>query len=71
MKFNLVQNIKDCGQAIIDNAENIAENLPIYSRDLCLSCYPSEKDSAIYVNVSYDFIPEKFINRCSKGESET
>lgn len=46
---------------MIDNAEKIAGNLPKYATNLSLSCYPDEKDQAIYINVSYDFIPEKFI----------
>lgn len=65
---NIVQNIKDCGQSIIDNAEKIAGNLPEYTTDLSLSCYPAEKDQAIYISVSYDFIPEKFVERVSPGE---
>ena len=59
----IVQNIKDCGQSLIDNAEKIAANLPRYSRDLSLTCYPSEEDHSIYINVSYDFVPEKYIER--------
>lgn len=65
-KEHLVQNIKDCGASLIDNAEKIAGNLPPYSRDLSLTCYPSERDQAIYINVSYDFIPERFIARGGK-----
>ena len=63
MKQNIVQNIKDCGQSLIDNAEKIAGNLPPYSMDLSLTCYPSETDQAIYINVNYDFIPEEFIEK--------
>lgn len=65
---DIVQNIKDCGQSLIDNAEKIAGNLPRYSKCLSLTCYPSESDEPIYVNVSYDFIPEKFVERAHSGD---
>ena len=65
-KEHLVQNIKDCGEAIFNNAEKIAGDLPLYSRDLSLTCYPSEVDQAIYINVNYDFIPERYISRGGK-----
>lgn len=65
MKMDVVQNIKDCGQSLIDNAEKIVDGLPSYSRDLYLTCHPSEVEQAIYINVSYDFIPKEFINRVS------
>lgn len=69
MKMDIVQNIKDCGQSLIDNAEKIAEGMPAYSRDLYLTCHPTEIEQPVYVNVSYDFIPKSFINRVSgKGE---
>lgn len=70
MKNDLVQNIKDCGQSLIDNAERIAGGLPMYSKNLSLTCYPAEKDEAIYINVNYDFAPENYIERIISGESE-
>lgn len=63
MKNNIVQNIKDCGESLINNAEKIAAGLPEYSTGLSLTCYPDEKDEAIYINVNYDFVPEKFVDR--------
>lgn len=67
MKHDIVQNIKDCGQSLIENTEKIAGNLPTYTTDLSLTCYPNEGDRAIYINVSYDFIPEEFVERCKEG----
>lgn len=58
---DIVKNIKDCGQSLIDNAEKIAGNLPKYSKRLSFTCYPAESDGPIYINVSYDFIPENFL----------
>ena len=63
MKHDIIQNIKDCGQSLIDNAEKIAGNLPAYTKDLSLTCYPDEKDSPIYISVNYDFMPENFIKK--------
>ena len=50
-----------------ENGEKIARNLPTYTRDLSLTCYPAEKDQPIYINVSYDFVPEDFIKKCKEG----
>ena len=61
VKNDIVKNIKDCGQSLIENAEKIAGNLPKYSKCLSLTCYPAESDEPIYINVSYDFIPENFL----------
>ena len=68
MKNDIVQNIKDCGESLINNAEKIAAGLPEYSARLSLTCYPDEKDEAIYINVSYDFIPELFLNKIKSGD---
>ena len=70
MKNDLVQNIKDCGQSLIDNAEKIVGGLPMYTKNLSLTCYPAEKDEPIYINASFDFCPKKFIERVKYGESE-
>lgn len=71
MKNNndIIENIKDCALSLFDNAEKIAGNLPTYAKDLSLTCYPSEEDGAIYINVSYDFMPEKYIERISNTGS--
>lgn len=66
MKNDMIQNIKDCGQSLIENAEKIAGNLPTYTRDLSLTCHPAEKDQSIYINVNYDFVPEDFIKKCKE-----
>ena len=70
MKNELVQNIKDCGRSLIDNAERITGGLLMYSKNLSFTCYPAEKDEHIYINASFDFCPEKFIERVKSEESE-
>ena len=61
MFHDIEQNIRDCGQSLIDNAAKIAGSLPKYSSRLSLTCYPDERDQCIYINVNYDFIPEEFV----------
>lgn len=58
----LIQNIKDCGHALIDNAEKIVGDYKFLT-DLTITCYVNERGYAPYINVSTDFVPEKFIER--------
>ena len=60
---DIIQNIKDCGQSLIDNAEKIVNKLPKYTRNLSFTCYPEDDDDSVYVNVNYDFIPEQYVER--------
>ena len=64
----LIQNIKEIGQSLIDNAEEIV-GAHKYRRDLVITCYPSESEEAPYISVDSSFIPENLINRMmSRGE---
>ena len=58
----IIQNIKDCGQSLIDNAEKIANDFK-YHTDLTITCYPTEKDTAPRIIVETEFIPEKIVER--------
>ena len=58
----IIQNIKDVGQSLIDNADNIANNYK-YFRDLTITCYVNERNDAPYISIDNSFIPEKFIER--------
>jgi len=58
----LVQNIKDCGQSLIDNAEKIA-NYYDFMIGLNISCYVDEEDRSPYISVNTDFVPESFVKR--------
>ena len=70
MQNNIIENIRNCGQSLIDNAENIVLGLPKYTTNLSLTCYPDEEDQSIYVNVSYDFIPEKLVDRYRESDEK-
>lgn len=61
-KEELIQNIKDCGQSLIDNAEKIVNDYK-YFKDLTITCYVNESNEAPYISIDNSFIPEKFIER--------
>ena len=61
-----VQNIKDCGQSLIDNAENIAGHYK-YLQSLIITCYVDDPREAPFISISTDFCPERFIERNYNG----
>lgn len=63
----LIQNIKDCGWALINNAEKIANDYK-YHCGLTITCYPSEKEKYPYITVETEFIPENIIKRMEDGD---
>ena len=63
-KEEIIQNIKDCGQSLIDNAENIANNYKYSdSSETVITCYPNDWDRGPFIRVETTFVPEKFIER--------
>lgn len=64
MKTDIIQNIKDCGQALIDNAERIA-NSYAYSTRTVITCYVDHTEDYPTISVDSTFIPEEFIRRRS------
>lgn len=61
-KEEIIQNIKDCGQSLIDNAEKIANGYK-YHTDLTITCYPTMRDEHPRIVVEQEFVPEKIIER--------
>ena len=61
-KEELIQSIKDCGQSLIDNAENIANNYK-YMCNVVITCYPGFNDDASHIVVETEFVPEKIVER--------
>lgn len=61
-KEKLIQNIKDIGQSLIDNAEKIANDFK-YHTDLTITCYPCKKDEYPRIVVETEFVPEKIVER--------
>ena len=61
-KETIIQNIKDCGQSLIDNAEKIVSDYK-YARGFAITCYADERNEAPYISVDVSFYPEKFIER--------
>ena len=58
----IIQNIKDCGQTLIDNAEKIVGEYKFLT-DLSIVCNVAEKDYVPLISVYTDFIPEKYVER--------
>ncbi len=59
----VIQNIKDCGQAIIDNAEKIAVEYKYRLHGMTITCHVNEYDESPYIEVKTQFIPENVIER--------
>lgn len=62
----IIQNIKDCGQSLIDNAEKILNNYK-YRQGLVITCYVDEEDSAPYISIDEEFVPENIVKRFEDG----
>lgn len=62
----IIQNIKDCGQSLIDNAEKIVRDYK-YRQGLVITCYVDECDRAPYISVEEELIPENIIKRFEDG----
>lgn len=58
----IIQNIKDIGQSLIDNAEKIANSYK-YNVDITITCYPTAKDGGLRIVVEHEFVPEKIVER--------
>ena len=61
-KEEIIQNIKDCGQSLIDNAEKIINDYK-YSGEIVITCYPNPYDEAPSIYVENTLYPEKFVER--------
>lgn len=59
----VIQNIKDCGQAIIDNAEKIAVEYKYRLYGMTITCHVNEGDREPYIEVNTEFLPENFVER--------
>lgn len=62
----VVQNIKDCGQSLIDNAEKIAIDYKYRLHGMTITCHVNEFDREPYIEVNTEFIPEDFVKRLSE-----
>lgn len=61
-KEQLIQNIKDIGQSLIDNAETIAGDYR-YMTEISITVRPESSDHCPYITVITDFVPERFVDR--------
>ena len=58
----LIQNIKDCGQSLIDNAENIVGNYK-YLGEITITCFPNDSSEVAHIEITNEIYPEKYIER--------
>jgi hypothetical protein len=61
-KEEIIENIKDIGQSLIDNANKMVPDYK-YFKDIIITCYANERDEAPYISIDTSFIPENFIER--------
>lgn len=59
---DLIQNVKDIGQSLINNAEKIVNNYK-YAASLTITCYPAMRDQHPSIVVETEFVPEKIVER--------
>ena len=62
----IIQNIKDVGQSLIDNAEKIV-NAYRYRKGIYITCYVDEYEKVPYISVNVDFVPENTVKRFDEG----
>ena len=62
----VIQNIKDCGQALIDHAESIAGDYKYRHYGLVITCRVDECDREPYIEVYNEFTPENFVKRLTE-----
>ena len=68
-KKQIIQNIKDCGQSLIDNAETIVGDYK-YANGFMINCFVDGINEAPYISVGVDFCPEHFIERLNTNDKE-
>ena len=65
-KNTTIQNIKDCGQSLIDNAEKIVNDYK-FPNGITITCYVDTVDEAPHIDINTSFIPENIIKRFEDG----
>ena len=68
-KETIIQNIKDCGQSLIDNAEIIVGDYK-YARGFMINCFVDGINETPHISVGVDFYPEHLIDRLNTNNKE-
>ena len=63
----IIQNIKDCGQSLIDNAEKILNSYKYRQQGLVITCYVDDFENAPYIHIDTEFVPENTVKRFEDG----
>lgn len=62
-KEEIIQNIKDCGQSLINNAEKIANDFE-YVTDIDITCRVTSRDDKVpYITVTTEYTPSEYVKR--------
>ena len=59
----VIQNIKDCGQSLIDNAEKILNNYQYRQQGIVITCCVDDFERAPYISINQEFVPENTVKR--------
>lgn len=62
---NVVEQLKECGESIILNAESIVGS-ERYATDIIVTIKLSGGEAPV-INIDRDFLPEKFVERCKRS----
>ena len=57
----IIQNIKDCGQALIDNAESMVNY--DYLQGITITCHVDSSGGYPYISIDTEILPEDMIKR--------
>lgn len=57
-KEEIINNIRDCGKYLSENAENLVPNV---ETDITIWCNVSKKDEVRSIQVTYDIVPPFYI----------
>lgn len=68
-KETIIQNIKDCGQSLINNAENIVGDYKCANKFM-INCFVDGINEAPYISIGVDFYLEHFIERLNTNNKE-
>ena len=63
----LVKRVKDCGEALINNAESIVGNFQ-HGTELTIWCHVDATDAPPTIEYGRTIIPEKFVERSARYE---
>jgi hypothetical protein len=62
----VIQNIKQCGQSLIDNAERIVSDFKYEQYGITITCKVGESDRVPTIEIKREYIPEGYIEHLKR-----